>query len=95
VQRIDPKKAGEFSHINNVNGYHSFIKERYNAYRGVNTKYLNCYNTLFSRAYNRTRNLTDTIYSILCSNQSELYHPVKTLKTEAILEIWACVSTVV
>jgi transposase-like protein len=87
VQRVDTNKAGEFSHINNVNAYHSFIKERYNRYRGVNTKYLNRYNSLFGKAYNSTKSLTDTIYNILCSNRKELYRPVKSLKTEAILEI--------
>ena len=40
-----------FYHLNTVNGFHSFIKSRYNFYRGVATKYLNRYNALFSGAY--------------------------------------------
>ena len=37
-----------FKKINNVNGYHSYIKERNRAARGFATKYLNRYNALFS-----------------------------------------------
>lgn len=44
------KKNGTFS-LNTVNGFHSHIKEMYRRYRGVATKYLNRYNTLFSSAF--------------------------------------------
>ncbi len=38
-----------FYHINNVNGYHSFIKTRQNhIYHGVATKYQNRYNALYT-----------------------------------------------
>ena len=40
-----------FYHLNTVNNFHSFIKGRYNFYRGVATKYLNRYNALFTVAW--------------------------------------------
>ena len=39
------------SRINKVNGFHSFIKGRLDAMRGVATIFLNRYNALFSKAY--------------------------------------------
>lgn len=40
-----------FYNINTVNGFYSFIKQRYVLYRGVASKYINRYNALFSTAY--------------------------------------------
>jgi len=51
-----------FFNLNTVNGFHSFIKRRYDFYRGVATKYLNRYNTLFVASY---------------SNAAVLQNPVK------------------
>ena len=48
---LDEQKATKTANLNNVNGFHSHIKELYNHYRGVATKYLNRYNTLFSVTY--------------------------------------------
>lgn len=45
--RYTDKTTG-FYHLNTINGFHSFIKRRYNFYRGVASKYLNRYNALFS-----------------------------------------------
>jgi hypothetical protein len=79
--------VGDFSHINNVNGYHGFIKQRYNGYRGVATKYLNRYNTVFLKAYNYTSSLADSIYDILCVETGNLYRKVEDLKTANLLEL--------
>lgn len=40
-----------FYNLNAVNGFHSLIKQRYVFYRGMASKYINRYNTLFSSAY--------------------------------------------
>ena len=40
--------------INRVNGFHSFIKERLDAARGVATIYLNRYNTLFAQVFGKS-----------------------------------------
>jgi hypothetical protein len=54
-------RAG-FYQINEVNGYHSFIKERNRCARGFGTKYLNRYNAFFSRVYRGSEFLTDELY---------------------------------
>lgn len=40
-----------FYNLNAVNGFHSFIKQCYEFYRGVASKYINRYNALFSTTY--------------------------------------------
>lgn len=87
IRKIDTNEVGEFAHINNVNGYHSYVKERYIAYRGVATKYLNRYSILFSKGYHYTKSLADSIYNILCSNNPDLYRPVRALTVQGLLDI--------
>lgn len=45
------KTEKSFYNLNTVNSFHSFIKDRYNFYRGVATKYLNRYNALFALSW--------------------------------------------
>ena len=40
-----------FYNLNTVNEFHSYIKQRYEFYRGVASKYINRYSALFSTAY--------------------------------------------
>jgi hypothetical protein len=87
VRTIHQTEKGEFSHINNVNGYHSFIKRRLDTYRGVATKYLNRYNALFSRAYGCVKSTVDAIYNILCSQNPDLYRRVDDLQSLALLNL--------
>lgn len=87
VKTVNKDEPGEFSHINNVNGYHSFIKQRYVDYRGVATKYLNRYNALFSRAYASAKSAVDAIYSILSSNNYTLHRKVDDLTVDGLLEL--------
>lgn len=77
-----------FYHLNTVNGFHSFIKQRYTFYRGVATKYLNRYNQLFSFAYRNTdnsvENLTQTLLSV---GRINYYHSNKDVKKMELLAI--------
>ena len=80
---VNEQKKRKSANLNNVNSFHSFIKERYGKYRGVATKYLNRYNALFSTSF-RNRNemierLCDTLltpgpidYSFSCKNVTGL-----------------------
>jgi transposase-like protein len=54
-----------FYRINEVNGYHSFIKERNRSARGFGTKYLNRYNALFSQVYRGNDFLVDELYKTM------------------------------
>jgi len=76
-----------FAHVNTANNFHSFIKDRYNKYRGVATKYLNRYNALFSNAFRDNNDLVDRIYAMLCSNDIPRHHSVHDVKTANLLRI--------
>jgi transposase-like protein len=57
--------TGGFYRINEINGYHSFIKERNRRARGFGTKYLNRYNALFSQVFRGDDFLTDDLYKTM------------------------------
>lgn len=73
----DENKERHFPHINSANAFHSFIKERYEGYRGVATKYLNRYNALFSRLFLSGADLTDEIYNALCPNETNSFYSIE------------------
>jgi len=53
--------------INKVNGFHSFIKQKLDAMRGVATIYLNRYNALFSKIYAADNSVVDDIFNLMTS----------------------------
>jgi len=84
----DGTKGGKgFYNINTANSFHSFIKERYNQYRGVATKYLNRYNVLFSKVFRCGGDLADEIYNLLTSNDTPRHHSVYDVKNLNLLDI--------
>lgn len=44
----DYKAYDKVNHLNNVNSFHERIKNQYNRYKGVSTKYINRYAALFN-----------------------------------------------
>lgn len=77
-----------FYHLNTVNGFHSFIKQRYDFYRGVATKYLNRYNTLFSAAYRNIDCLIQKLAEMLLSvGTMDYFHSNKDVKEQGLLFI--------
>jgi hypothetical protein len=82
-------EGGSFYHINNVNGYHSFIKGSQNgAYHGVATKYQNRYNAIYSPAYGSDiEERTDVIYDMLIQQNGNFRRKVNELKTYEILNL--------
>jgi transposase-like protein len=72
--------------INKVNGFHSFIKERLDAARGVATIYLNRYNALFSKVYAADNSVVDDIFSLMTS-QSGLSHTISHSQSDHLLII--------
>jgi transposase-like protein len=65
-----------FKKINNVNGYHSYIKERNRNARGFATKYLNRYNALFSATFRASEFIVDDIFKMLCDGNNR-YHTIE------------------
>jgi hypothetical protein len=82
-------ESGSFYHINNANGYHSFIKGRQNsAYHGVATKYQNRYNTIYSLAYGGDiEERTEAIYNMLIQQSGNFRRKINELKTREILDL--------
>lgn len=66
---------GGFKKINDVNGFHSFIKERNRYARGFATKYLNRYNALFSLTFRNSEFVVVVIYKLLC-DMNNRYHTI-------------------
>ena len=56
--------------INKVNGFHSFIKEKLEAMRGVATVYLNRYNALFAKIYAADKSVVDDIFNLVASSKA-------------------------
>lgn len=77
-----------FYNLNTVNGFHSFIKQHYEFYRVVASKYINRYNALFSATYQNAetmvRRLMDTILEVTGTNY---YHSNKDVKEAGSLVI--------
>ena len=77
-----------FFNLNTVNGCHSFIKKRYDFYRGVASKYINRYNALFAAAYRNAepiiRRLKETALAVTGTNY---YHSNKDVRTANVLVI--------
>lgn len=80
------KKSSGFYNINTVNRYHSFLKEKNRNARGFATKYLNRYNSLFSKIFRKTEVITDQIYDLLC-DMNDRYHTNSEFRTMKILTI--------
>lgn len=53
IKNVEDEKTS-FYNLNTVNNLHSVIKKQYEFYRGVATKYINRYCTLFKYMYRRT-----------------------------------------
>lgn len=82
------QRDGSAFNLNTVNGLHSFIKDTYNHYRGVSTKYINRYNALFSVAFRCAGSLKDTLFSSLCTVGSKSYwHGVKDIRNHLLVII--------
>jgi transposase-like protein len=77
---------GSFFNINTVNSFHSFIKQRNRDARGFATKFLNRYNTLFSKAFRSTKALVDDIFNLL-TDRNNRSHTIHESQTVNLLEI--------
>lgn len=69
------KLLGEksFFILNTINGFHRFIKHRYDFCCGVATKYLNRYNALFAASYNNAEDTVSIPYSAKAGS-TDHYH---------------------
>jgi transposase-like protein len=72
--------------INKVNGFHSFIKERLNAARGVATIYLHRYTALFSKVYACDDSVVEDIFRLMTS-QTDSYRSIAHTQSQNLLTV--------
>jgi transposase-like protein len=72
--------------VNRVNGFHSFIKERLLAARGVATVCLNRYNALFSHVFSKQDSAADKIFELMTSRNGS-FSDIATVKSQNLLNI--------
>ena len=72
--------------VNKVNGFHSFIKERLNAARGVATIYLSRYNALFSQIFGKQDSAADKIYTLM-TNRNGSFSDIAMVQNEGLLSL--------
>ena len=70
--------------INTVNSFHSFIKERIRAARGVATIYLNRYNSLFAKIFGNMDTAPAAIYNLIKTRNSS-FQTIAGLKSNNLL----------
>lgn len=73
VMDVNHEENKKLFNLNTVNSMHSYIKETYNHYRGVATKYLNRYNALFSIAFRCAGGLATSLFLSLCNIGNSCY----------------------
>lgn len=73
-------------HINKVNGFHSFIKEKLDAMRGIATIYLNRYNALFSKIYAADKSVVDDIFGMMISRDKS-FSSIDAIKSQNLLNL--------
>ena len=77
-----------FYNLNTVNGFHSFIKQRYVFYRGVASKYINRYNALFSTAYRNAEGIIKRLIdAVLKVTGTDYYHSNRDVRETGLLVI--------
>lgn len=88
VVNVNNATGGSAFNLNTVNGLHSFIKETYNHYRGVATKYINRYHALFSVAFRCASNLKDMLFASLCTVESKSHwHGVRDIRNYRLVTL--------
>lgn len=86
VVDINHEKSKGIFNLNTVNSLHSYIKQTYNHYRGVATKYINRYNALFSVAFRCAESQKDTLFTSLCKvSQNSYWHSVKDVRKHSLV----------
>ena len=88
VKNVTEEENRSIFNLNTVNNFHSFIKDRYNFYRGVATKYLNRYNALFACTYRNIKEAISHVFATLCNVGCEnCWNTVKDIRSKALLLI--------
>ncbi len=88
VVDVNHEKSRGIFHLNTVNSLHSYIKDTYNHYRGVATKYINRYNALFSIGFRCADSVKDRLFASLCTIGRNCYwHSLKDVRNYQLVAL--------
>ncbi len=79
IKNVEDEKTS-FYNLNTVNNLHSVIKKQYEFYRGVATKYINRYCTLFKYMYRSTASTIQDIKDAMLKPGSAVYYSISDVK---------------
>ncbi len=83
IKNVTDEKTG-FYNLNTVNSLHSFVKAQYKFYRGVATKYLNRYCTLFEYAFKSGASDIEKLKELLVDTNATHIYTISNIKTERL-----------
>ena len=87
INTADDAERGFFN-LNRANNFHSFIKQRYEAYRGVATKYLNRYNALLCAAYKAGKDEIEHLcQDFMEVGRKDRFLPIRLTRTSKLLAL--------
>lgn len=75
IKNVTDEKTS-FYNLNTVNNLHSFIKDKYNFYRGVATKYINRYCAMFKYSYRNSDSEYRAIKDALLKPGAAIFHSI-------------------
>ena len=79
IKNVEDEKTS-FYNLNTVNNLHSVIKKQYEFYRGVATKYINRYCTLFKYMYRCTATAIQDIKNAMLKPGSAVHYSISDVK---------------
>lgn len=87
INTADDAERGFFN-LNRANNFHSFIKQRFEAYRGVATQYLNRYNALLSAAYKADKDEIERLcQDFMEVGRKDRFCPIRLTRTSKLLAL--------
>ncbi len=86
IKNITGEKTG-FYNLNTVNSLHSFVKDQYKLYRGVATKYINRYCTLFEYAFRSGASDINNLKVALLNQRGHMPYSISNVKSHELTAI--------
>ena len=86
IKNVEEEKTS-FYNLNTVNNLHSVIKKQYEFYRGVATKYINRYCSLFKYMYRRTTAAIQGIKDTMLKSGTTAYYSIYDVKNYCLATI--------
>ena len=86
IKNVEDEKTG-FYNLNTVNNFHSVIKRQYEFYRGVATKYINRYCTLFKYMYRSTASAIKDLKDAMLKPGSAVHYSISDVRGHGLATI--------